>query len=169
VELTKRLANTLAQQAWPDIELTLAEFGFPTDESWRGDAQDYTRAMLQGAPYDRLRELDGYLHPREGPQAPPQQDAFDDPSSPWTAQGFRLFVSHVHAYAGAAGALREALAARSIDAFVAHDSIPAGEEWEEVILRALRTCDACLALLTEGFKEATGLIRRSAIASRAGA
>lgn len=45
------------------------------------------------------------------------------------------------------------LAKRSIDAFVAHDSIEPTEDWKAVILHALASCDACLALLTPGFHE----------------
>jgi len=64
-----------------------------------------------------------------------------------------LFISHISRYAEHAGALREELAKRSIDAFVAHDAIEPTAEWIEVIRDALRSCDGCLAFLTPGFRE----------------
>lgn len=58
-------------------------------------------------------------------------------------------------YAEHAGRIRTELARRSIDVFVAHDVIEPTEEWQEVIRTALKTCDACLAFLTPGFKESS--------------
>ena len=155
VDLKKRIAETLGQQEWRDIDLTLSEFGFPISDEWRGDERsDYVLAMLgPGAADGALAQLDGYLHPTDAPSAPPQPEAFDDPADPWSGQGLRLFLTHHSDYREAAAALREELAKRSVDAFVAHDSIEPGEEWENVILYALRSCDACLALLTPDFNE----------------
>lgn len=155
VDLKKRIAETLGQQEWRHIDLTLSEFGFPVSDQWRGDERsDYVLEMLgPGAADGDLAELDGYLHPTDAPSAPPQPEAFDDPADPWSGQGLRLFLTHHSDYRGAAATLREELAKRSVDAFVAHDSIEPGEEWENVIISALRSCDACLALLTPGFKE----------------
>jgi hypothetical protein len=153
IEVKKRIVSTLGQQAWDEIDLTLEEFGFSTSESWDGDAPNYVLGMIRGATDEALAELDGYLHPSEGPSAVPQPTAFDDPANPWVGEGFRLFVSHIHDYAEHVGALRMELAKRSVDAFVAHDSIKPTEEWQNVILSALRSCDACLAFLTPKFRE----------------
>jgi len=100
---------------------------------------------------ETLAQLNSYLHRTAVAAAPPQTGAFDDPASPRVGTGLRLFVSHHHESAAQAAALREELGKRSIDAFVARDSIDPTEEWEEVILAALPSCDACLALLTESF------------------
>lgn len=155
VDLKRRLADALGAQSWSDIDLTLNEFGLPTTDNWRSDdRRAYVLAMVEGVSDDAaLLQLDSYLHPSAKPPAPPQPDAFDDPSDPWSGNGLRLFLSHVHHYAPHAGALREELARWSVDAFVAHDSIDPTEEWQRVMLSALGSCDACLALLTPGFQE----------------
>jgi hypothetical protein len=151
VEIKKRIAATLGGQPGLDIDLILSEFGFPTVETWRGSAEDYVIAMIRGASDNDLRELDSYLHPSAVLPAPPQPEVFNNPNSPWNGTGLRLFISHCHEYADKAGALRDELAKRSIDAFVAHTSINPTEEWEQVILAGLRTCDACAGLLTPEF------------------
>ena len=155
IDLKKRVAETLSRQSPADIDLVLSEFGFATDDEWRGESHPYVLAMLGlGNPDDvSLEQLDSYLHPSAVEAAPPQPEVFDDPTSPWEGTGLRLFLSHVSAYAEHAGALREELGKRSIDAFVAHDSIAPTQEWKDVILSALRSCDACVALLTPGFPE----------------
>ena len=155
IDLKKKIAEVLGQQSWPDIDLTLGEFGFPISDEWRGnDRTEYVLEMVRHSSDDAaLSQLASYLHPTAVAAAPPQPDSFDDPANPWTGTGLRLFLSHVHGYRAHAGALRRELAKRSVDAFVAHDSINATEQWVEVILSALRSCDACLALLTPGFGE----------------
>jgi hypothetical protein len=155
LDMKRRAADALGEQSWSDIDLTLAEFALPTDDDWgNNDRRAYVLVMLQGVTDDEvLQQLDAYLYPNAEPPASPQPDVFEDPSSPWSGTGLRLFLSHVHAYAEHAGALRAELARRSIDAFVAHDSIDPTEEWQAVILSALRSCHACLALLTPGFPD----------------
>jgi hypothetical protein len=154
VDFKRKIARTLARQDWSDIDLKLQEFGLPAVTTWRGDkVREVLEALSGSQPDEALAGLNAYLHPADAPTAPPQPESFDDPANPWVGQGLRLFLSHVHTYAEQAGALRHALAERSVDAFVAHDSIEPTEEWENVIIYALRSCDACLALLTPGFKE----------------
>lgn len=154
LDLKKKLAGTLGQQPWRDIDLTLEEFGFPTTDGDFSDTTEYVQEMLRyGGSDESLAQLDDYLHPTATAPAVVQPQPFDDASSPWSGQGFRLFVSHVSDYAAHAGRLRTELAKRSIDAFVAHDSIEPTDEWQEVIRHALRSCDACLAFLTPGFKD----------------
>lgn len=46
MDLKKRIARTLSQQGWPEIELTFEEFGFRTFE-WEGDRQSYAMAVLR--------------------------------------------------------------------------------------------------------------------------
>jgi hypothetical protein len=157
LDLKKRIAASLSQQEWRDVDLTLGEFGFSTGAKGSESREDYILRMLAAAPThrdDSLVQLDAYLHPTKPPEGDPEtdSDAFDDPANPWTG-GFRLSISHIHDNARHAGALREELAKRSIDAFVAHDSIKPTEEWVNVIECALRTCDGCAALLAPGFKE----------------
>jgi hypothetical protein len=154
IDLKKRISATLSQQEWRHIDLTLEEFGFATTDNWEHSTEAYVLEMLRAAGSDEaLAQLDSYLHPEAGPTAMPQPDAFDDPSSPWPSDGFRLFLSHIHQDRVQAAALREELAKRSISAFVAHDSIEPTEDWQNTILAALRTCHGCLALLSAGFSE----------------
>ena len=155
IEVKKAIADALGRQEWRDIDLTLHEFGFPTTDQWEGgnDPSDYVLDMLRASDDQALLQLQSYLRPTAVEAAGPQPEAFDDPANPWSGIGFRLFLSHISRYAEQAGALRAELAKRSVDAFVAHDAINATEEWEDVIRYALRSCDACLALLTPGFRE----------------
>jgi hypothetical protein len=155
IDLKRKVAATLGEQAWNEIDLTLEEFEFAVDDEWRGDDRSaYVLEMLRrGGSDESLVQLDAYLHPTAGPTASPQPESFEDPANPWSGNGLRLFLSHIHRNREQAGALREELARRSVDAFVAHDSIQPTEEWQDVILYALDSCDACLALLTPGFKE----------------
>ncbi|MGH2962948.1 MAG: TIR domain-containing protein [Solirubrobacterales bacterium] len=156
IQLKKRIAQTLAQQDWDDIDLTLSEFGFPTTDLWDGGADDrrgYVIQMLAGSNDDVLSQLDDYLHPTAVEPATPQPESFEDPRNPWSGDGFKLFISHVHGYAAHAGALRTELGRRSVDGFVAHDSIEPTEDWQDVIRYALASCEGCVALLTAGFRE----------------
>lgn len=155
LNLKKEIAQTLAQQDGSTVDLTLDEFGFQTNEFWSGiDRQAYVLEMLKPVTDgEALTQLHAYLHPTAVAAAPPQPETFDDPSNPWTDNGLRLFLTHVSDDAERAGAIRAELGKRSVDAFVAHDSIEPTEEWKKVILYALRTCDACLAFLSPGFSE----------------
>ncbi|MGH8956904.1 MAG: hypothetical protein ACRDVF_18035 [Microbacterium sp.] len=164
IQLKKRIAQTLAQQDWDDIDLTLSEFGFPTTDLWDGGADDrrgYVIQMLAGSNDDVLSQLDDYLHPTAVEPATPQPESFEDPRNPWSGDGFKLFISHVHGYAAHAGALRTELGRRSVDGFVAHDSIEPTEDWQDVIRYALASCEGCVALLTAAFARARGPTKRS--------
>jgi hypothetical protein len=151
IDLKRAIAHTLGQQEWGDIDLTLEEFSCLTMDQWDGDRESYVLAMLRPCDDEVLMQLDGYLHPKAGAPAQPQPRAFADPASPWAGSGIRLFLSHEHQHADHAGRIRYALARRSVDAFVAHDSIEPTEEWKRVILNALHSCDACVAFLTPEF------------------
>ena len=153
IDLKRRIAETLGSQEWRDIDLTLEEFGLPTKDTWSGPTEEYVLATIKDQPEARLLQLDSYLNPTAAPRAAPQPVAFDDLSSPWSGKGLRLFLSHHHEHAVKVGELREALAGRSVDVFVAHTSIEATEQWEDVILAALKSCDACAALLTPEFSK----------------
>jgi hypothetical protein len=150
-DLKKRIAATLGEQPWRDVDLTLEEFGFPTLNEWDGTKENYVLEMLRDTHDSLLQQLDGYLHPSAVRVISPQPVTFDDPTGPWTGSGLRFFLSHSHKQAQKAAGLREELAKRSVDVFVAHDSIEPTDEWEQVILSALKSCDACGALMTPEF------------------
>jgi hypothetical protein len=71
IDAKKRIAETLGQQGWAHIDLTLGEFGFPTTENWRGvGGVDYVLDMLRESKRDEaLVDLDAYLHPADAPIA----------------------------------------------------------------------------------------------------
>jgi hypothetical protein len=71
----------------------------------------------------------------------------------WTPGQFRLFLSHVSLFKQRTAALRQVLSRYHISAFVAHDTIEAGELWQREIEAALRSMDAMVAVLTPGFHE----------------
>lgn len=152
VDMRRRIADHLCQQPWPDIDLILEEFECRTSDQWSGDNRTYVLEMTRECPDARLTQLDTYLRPgTQIEEQPAVARIIGSEQSPWSGTGFRLFLSHVHPYAGVAGELRAAMALRSVDTFVAHDSIEATAEWKSVILEALNSCDGCLALLTPGF------------------
>ena len=155
VTIIKKAAQTLAAQGWSDIDLTLGQFGFPTEDEWRGDEYAYVIEQLKRGGDDDLVALHAYLHPGDVPPTEPQPDLIEDPDSPWETGGFRLFVSHLSGEKENVSRLKSALAAHSIEAFVAHEAIEPTKEWVNVIEAALRSCDALAAWLSPGFRESS--------------
>lgn len=155
ITLIKKSARTLATQGREDLDLVLDQFGFPTSDDWRGDEYPYVVAMLKNADDDQLAKLDSFLHPGDVPPTDPQPAAqiVEDPDSPWETGGFHLFLTHLASQRGNLANLKIALAEHSIEAFVAHDAIEPGKEWQDVIESGLRSCDALGAWLTAGIKE----------------
>jgi hypothetical protein len=66
---------------------------------------------------------------------------------------FRLFISHTSAHKQQVGLLSSALLTHGISGFVAHDSISPTEQWQDVIVSALRQCEALAAYLTSDFPQ----------------
>jgi len=64
---------------------------------------------------------------------------------------FRLFLSHTHPHAKAMTDLKWELISHRVVAFVAHEDIEPGREWQDVIKVALGECDALAAYLTDDF------------------
>jgi hypothetical protein len=155
VALIKKAAETLSPQDWNEIDLVLDLFGFQTDDEWRGDSKGYVIEMLKRANAGALVDLDAYLHPGDVPPTDPQPgtQVIEDPDSPWTTGGFRLFLTHLAAQRENMAKLQSALTAYSIEGFVAHETIEPGKEWEDVIKAGLRTCDALAVWLTTGIRE----------------
>jgi hypothetical protein len=75
----------------------------------------------------------------------------DDIKRLWPTGRFRLFVSHVSQHKEAMSALREELALRGVEAFVAHEVIEPTLEWQQEIELALRSMQALAALITDDF------------------
>jgi TIR domain len=97
---------------------------------------------------DFLLALGNYLFGAPGGGPPPPER-----ESPWKANHFRLFLSHISAQKQFVSAVKSSLATRGIDGFVAHEDIEPTKEWLDQIEIALETCDALAAILTNGFHE----------------
>ena len=72
---------------------------------------------------------------------------------PWEGERFRLFLTHVSAQKQAAHDLKAGLDYFGVEAFVAHDDIDPAKEWQIVIEKGLKTCDALIGLLHRGFRK----------------
>jgi TIR domain len=69
----------------------------------------------------------------------------------WPPKTFRLFVSHLNAYATQVAALSEKLAIYGVACFVAHRDIGVTREWRGEILAGLQSMDAMAVILTDGY------------------
>ncbi len=65
----------------------------------------------------------------------------------WATDHIKLFISHRDAERIGARRIADALSGFGFSAFVAHESIAAGETWRQSLLDALETMDAMLVLL----------------------
>jgi hypothetical protein len=143
IPVINRIADRLAaEEDWSEIDFVLDQFGFETFDHWSGSYRDYVRRVLRNAPSEMLSSLDNYL----SGQVPPGE-------APWAEGRFRLFISHIAKQKLSAHELKSAMAFYGVDAFVAHQDIKSGKEWQQVIEAALHSCHALVALLHEGFKE----------------
>jgi len=106
---------------------------------------------ITGAGLRALREATSGGIPAAGqhPENPPGKAVAE--GGPWEEHMFRLFLGHTSKHRADAADLKRLLASRAIDVFVAHADIDPSKEWQAEIESALRTCDACAALLTEDF------------------
>jgi hypothetical protein len=135
-------------RGWAEIDFILDQFRLPTTDEWPGSDQfDYVRSMLGnrfGADDEALVELENYLVGNG------QVHATED--EPWDKPGGRLFITHLAVHKGTADSLKDELEEWGLDGFVAHKDISPGREWVRVIIAALNTCDALVALLHDGIK-----------------
>jgi hypothetical protein len=69
----------------------------------------------------------------------------------WGKEVFKMFLSHKSEHKVQVAALSKSLAIYGISGFVAHEDISPSLEWQNEIETALRSMDALVALLTEGF------------------
>ena len=69
----------------------------------------------------------------------------------WTPERTRIFISHTSAHRAEVGLLAADLNRFAFSCFVAHDAIEPSRQWQDVIERALRSCDVLLAYVTPDF------------------
>jgi hypothetical protein len=142
VAVIKRIATRLGADDWAEIDLVLEQFGFNTEWRWEGDAKSYVLHCVKNDTDAKLAALDEYLMGHSRPD-----------EEPWEDERFRLFITHLAKHRVAAHSLKSHLRFYGIDAFVAHDDIRPGKEWQLVIESALHSCDALVGLLHDGFRE----------------
>ena len=65
-----------------------------------------------------------------------------------------IFLSHANADRIVARKLADELKKYSFDAFVAHDDIKLGDNWESALFERIKNCDLFIALLSENFHKA---------------
>ena len=73
----------------------------------------------------------------------------------WKPGLVRVFISHRDGHKRAAHELAKELEDYGFSCFVAHDTIPANEEWRKVIVNGLETMEVMLVFLTDDFHEST--------------
>jgi nucleoside 2-deoxyribosyltransferase len=143
------IAHRLSPKSWPEIDVILEEFSVPTTDNWGSDEFSYILSMLKGVSDFTLQQLAIHLHIETG------EDSIVDPPAFWAEGQLCVFISHLAKHKVFASELQLALSAYGISSFVAHEDIEPDAEWQAEIEKALRTCDALLALLHDGFKEST--------------
>lgn len=76
-----------------------------------------------------------------------------DNLSIWKAGLGRVFISHRDKYKAEARQLADALIDDGFSCFVAHETIPANEEWRKVIVNGLETMETMIVFLTDDFSD----------------
>lgn len=71
----------------------------------------------------------------------------------WHERCYRVFISHLEKRKKEVYALKQKFSDFGIDCFVAHADITPETEWHQTIEDALFSADACVAVLTEGYKD----------------
>jgi hypothetical protein len=150
VDLLRNIASELANRYnVSDIDALLDRLGL--QEPYWGDGWEveaYAKQALRSTSDESLLDLADELQLDTASFS----KAIADPPALWReANSFRLFVSHRSQQKVEANKLREALAEHNISAFVAHEDIEPTADWQREIERALRTADAMLAFIAEGF------------------
>lgn len=69
----------------------------------------------------------------------------------WTPGHFKVFISHLSSEKDRAARLKAALTDYGMSCFVAHEDIAVTAAWHEEIVKALKTMDCLIAVLSDGF------------------
>ncbi len=150
VTLIKEICTRLGQEEWALLDLTLKQFGLPTNDEWGSpDKGGYTIEMIGKAADGVLVDLAKHVgyETKIGPHS--VEPAF------WVKSRLRMFLSHLAAHRALAAELQQALYPLGISCFVAHNDIVPTEEWQTQIEVALSTCDLLVALLHPEFHKSS--------------
>jgi len=142
----KDISEVLSKEDYSIVNLTLEQFGLPTQYWEDFDAVPYVVAMLRNVSDESLLELSKHLGTAS------ELESIDPPSF-WESNQPRIFISHLSKIKDTTISIKEELEKYSIAAFVAHSDIEPTKEWQSEIEIALSTMDALVALLSPGFKE----------------
>lgn len=152
LELKSKIVEKMGEMEWPHIDLILNEFNLWTSDTWNGQKIAYVVRALQNIDDADLLDIGEHFKLTASALQPVELAAWDEKHPIWQKGMFRLFLSHVTSYKEFAGDLKEELAERGVDVFVAHEDIQPSDKWLDTILEALRSCDAFAALLTDDFR-----------------
>jgi len=142
----------LARQPWHDINLVLEQFGFTTGyyNDWSDAPRDmYVQSMVKTASDSELATLLAYVLSTSSAEGV----VTEPPAGVWPEGHLRVFLSHLSVHKSVAHAVAEGLARFGIHGFIAHDIIEPTRDWQDVIEGALRTCEAAIFFLHDGFRE----------------
>jgi hypothetical protein len=79
----------------------------------------------------------------------------EDTSDIWEPNTFKCFISHLTKDKVSATNLQTEMSNYNISSFVAHKDIKPTKKWENVILRALVSCNSLIAILTKDFNSSS--------------
>ena len=166
IRAISKCAGELSGGEWADIDFVLGQFFLPVANQWDaiGDFEEerkfnYVRDMLARAVRDfdpsiadeRITDLHDYLTDPPGRETAGREEVGDHP---WEEDGgLRIFLTHLAEHKGFAASVKNALTGWGFQSFVAHEDIEPGIEWQRMILSALRSCHALVAILHNGFRE----------------
>ena len=132
--LIRESAGVLDSYGWPELDLILRTFGFPTSDTWSSPGKyDYALSQLENGPEEKLGSLNAYLLGKEEREISQERAVADLPAEnnlPWRAGLFRLFISHLAEQKLFASELKLDLLSCGIDGFVAHEDIVPSREWQ---------------------------------------
>ena len=148
LKLLKEVSERLCFEEWYMVDITLKEFGLPTETIWNGEKTAYILEMTSNASANVLIELGRHLGFELSNQ---KTGVVVEECSFWHPGMFKLFVSHLASERQFAGDFQKHLLQCGISCFVAHNDITPTKEWQVEIEAALRTCDSLVALLHNGF------------------
>ena len=144
----RAIIDPLARGEWDDANVVLSAFRLRTMAKvigpWGPTLKSYVLDVLSEADDETIRALHAYLTGFDANRAD---------TGCWAPGRLRLFASYLDTHRAEVGAVRARVALAGVDMFAAHDSIDVSREWQNVIEDALRSCDAAVVFLHDGFRD----------------
>lgn len=149
VKVIQDTANHLDSEDWTTIDLTLKQFGFPTQDQWSSDKKAYIVEMVGDAKDDDLVELGQHFGMEFNGRLPTPDEPRETPY--WEEGHVKVFISHLTGEREQAAEVQKALDRYRMSGFVAHNDIHPTTEWQIEIETALASCDMLIALIHPDF------------------